>query len=454
MNKRIVIAGVAVVAAALVIAVALGGIDLDLRSQVAPTTTVVESLQEDGNFTDLTEAMNSTGLTDVLNGTGPYTVFAPTDDAFGKLPAMERDRLMGDQENLTKVLQYHVVAGDVTNDSLANGMTLTALDGENLTVVMNATGTYVNDAKVTDNIDSTNGMVYSIDSVMTPRTLVETMENDTQLSMLMEALNRTNLTDELNASGPFTVLAPTNAAFEGNQEINQLLSANDNESKDQLKEMLLYHVVPAKVVAGNGTENQTMEALSGERLVYKFDGQNVTINNNRVVESNILATNGVIYTLDTVLTPPKTINETLAANQSLSLAYQAMSAVNLTDELNASGPFTVFVPNNEAFNGVTVPQDQNNLTALLSYHVVSGEMFSWQLENGTLTTLNGQPIEVVVNETNGTTTWTIGNATIVTSDILCTNGVIHVIDQVLLPPDMMAAGAAAPGSMPAANDVR
>lgn len=439
MNKKYAIVAVAAVAAALVIAVVLGGINLDLRSQVAPTTTVVESLQEDGNFTVLSEAMNSTGLTEVLNGTGPFTVFAPTDDAFGELPSMEQERLMSDQENLSEVLRYHVVAGDITNESLTNGMALTTLEGRDLTVVMNETGTYVNDAKVTKDIDSINGMVYSLDAVMKPRTLVQTVENDTELSMLLEALDRTNLTDELNASGPFTLFAPTDAAFEDNEMVSELLQRNDTASMDELRELLLYHVVPAKVVAGNGTMNQTLEALSGQRLVYKIDGENVSINNNEVVESNIIATNGVIYTLDTMLTPPQTINMTLAENESFSRAYQGLSEVNLTEQLNASGPFTVFVPSNEAFDAVSqLPQDEDNLTALLTFHVVNGEMFSWQLENGTLTTLNGQTLNVTVEEANGTTTWTIGNATIVTSDIICTNGVIHVVDEVLLPPDMMA----------------
>ena len=440
MDKKIAIVAVAAVAAALVIAVALGGLNLNLRSQAVPTTTVVESIQEDGNFTVLSEAMNSTGLTDVLNGTGPFTVFAPTDDAFGELPAMEQDRLMNDRQNLSKVLQYHVVPGDITNESLTNGMTLTTLEGNDLTVVMNETGTFVNDAKVTKDIDSINGMVYSIDTVMTPRTLVQTVENDTELSMLMEALDRTNLTDELNASGPFTLFAPTDTAFEAEPSIGELMQKNDTESMEELRQMLLYHVVPSKIVAGNGTENQTLDALSGERLMYKIDGENVSINNNEAVKSNIIATNGVIYTLDTMLTPPETINMTLAGNESLSSAYQALSEANLTDELNASGPFTVFVPNNEAFGAMNMVQGEDNLTALLNYHVVNGDIFSWQLENGTLTTLNGQSLEVAVEEDNGTTTWTIGNATIVTSDILCTNGVMHVVDEALLPPDMMRAG--------------
>ncbi len=83
-----------------------------------------------------------------------------------------------------------------------------------------------------------------------------------------------------------------------------------------------------------------------------------------------------------------------------------------------------------------VPTDEANLTAILTYHVLNGEMFSWQLENGTVTTLNGQPLNVTVNHMENGTVWTVGNATIVTSDIICTNGVIHVIDKVLVPPDM------------------
>lgn len=173
MNRKAVI--VAIAAVALVIAVALGGLDPDPRSQAAPTTTVVTNIQEDGNFTVLSGAMSSTGLIDVLNGTGPFTVFAPTD-----------------------------------------------------------------------------------------------------------------------------------AAFKDDQEVSRLMQGNDTKSMEELRQMLLYHVVPAKIVAGNGTENQTLDTASGDRLVYKIDGENVSINNNTVVKSNIIATNGAIYTLDAMLVPQRT----------------------------------------------------------------------------------------------------------------------------------------------------
>jgi transforming growth factor-beta-induced protein len=438
MNRKLAIVAVAAVAAALVIGVALSGVNLNLRSQVAPTKTVVENMQENGNFTTLTESMNSTGLTEALNATGPFTVFAPTDDAFGEMNSMAEHRLMDDRENLTKVLQYHVVPGDLTNESLTNGMTLITLAGVNLTVIVNETGTYINDAKLGQEIDSTNGVVHAVDKVLVPRNIVQTVDNDTNLTMLAEALNRTNLTEALNATGPFTVFAPTNAAFSNaNETVRGLMEKNDTASTEQLRQLLLYHVVPAKVVNGNGTENQTMDTLSGQRLVYRTNDSGVFINNNEVVKSNIIATNGVVYTIDSVLATPQTINMTLASNASLSRAYEVLSSANLTDTLNASGPFTVFVPNNEAFAMMgNVPTDEANLTAILTYHVLNGEMFSWQLENGTVTTLNGQPLNVTVNHMENGTVWTVGNATIVTSDIICTNGVIHVIDKVLVPPDM------------------
>ena len=439
MNRKLAIVAVAAVAAALVIAVALGGFDLNLRSQAAPTKSVVQNMQEDGNFTVLSEALNSTDMTSVLNGTGPFTVFAPTDDAFGELPSTERDRLMSDDENLTSVLQYHVVAGDIAKEGMTNGMALTSLTGEELTVVVNETGTFINDARLMGETDSTNGVVHAIDGVLIPRTLVQTVENETDLSMLAEALDRTNLTDELNASGPFTLFAPTNAAFEGaNESVSSLLRENDTASMERLRQLLLYHVVPERIVDGNGTENQTLGALSGQRLVYRTDGERVFINNNEAVRSNLIATNGVIHTLDTVLATPQTINLTLAENGSLSRAYEALSAANLADELNGSGPFTLFVPSNEAFDAMgDIPQDKQNMTSLLTYHLMDGETFSWQLQNGTITMLNGQPANVTVEHTDEGTIWRIGNATIVTADIICTNGVIHVIDEVLLPPNMM-----------------
>lgn len=172
MNRKVAIVAVAAVAAALVIAVALSGLDLDLRSQATPAKTVVQNVQEDGNFSVLSKAMNATGLTDVLNANGPFTLFAPTDDAFGEMNSMAEQRLLHDREGLSRMLQYHVVAGDMTNDTLTNGMTLTTMAGAELTVVVNETGTYVNDAKLGKEIDCANGVVHATDKVLAPPSMM------------------------------------------------------------------------------------------------------------------------------------------------------------------------------------------------------------------------------------------------------------------------------------------
>lgn len=441
MNKRIGIAAVAAVAAVLVIAVAFSGFTLNLKSQAAPTKTVVENARDDGNFTQLVDALNSTGLIDALNGTGPFTVFAPTDEAFDALNE-SAGNLTLDRENLTQILQYHVVAGDVMSQDLQNGMTLTSLTGQDLTVIANESGTYINNAKVISaDIDSSNGVIHAIDSVMVPRNIVQTAENTSDLSTLYDALDRTNLTDTLNGTGPFTVFAPTNAAFEAlDEELKALLQADDEANLSQVRELLLAHVVPAKIVDGNGTENQTLTSVNGQKIVFKTNETGVFVNNVEVAMSNVVCTNGVVYVIPEVLTPLKTVNETLAEMADLSSLYGALESVNLTETLNGTGPFTVFAPSNAAFEalGDDAPTDEDNLTRVLLYHVLSGEVYSWQLQNGTVATLNGQQVNVTVNETEDGTIWMIGNATVITSDIVCSNGVIHVIDAVLLPPDMEA----------------
>jgi uncharacterized surface protein with fasciclin (FAS1) repeats len=128
-----------------------------------------------------------------------------------------------------------------------------------------------------------------------------------------------------------------------------------------------------------------------------------------------------------------------------------VESANLTDDINKTGPFTVFAPNDAAFDalGSNASMDQTNLSKVLLYHVIKGEVFSWELKNGTVTTLNGQKVNItkVMTASNSTlngdatgtsnqTVWKVGDATIITTDIPCTNGVIHVIDKVLMPPSM------------------
>ena len=148
------------------------------EEEAAPAASPTEAVAEDivdtavaaGSFTTLTAALEAADLVDTLKGEGPFTVFAPTDDAFAKLPAGTVDTLLADPKgDLTQILTYHVVPGKIMSTDITDGMTATTVQGEDLTFTIKDGSVYVNDAMVvTADIETSNGVIHVIDGVLIP----------------------------------------------------------------------------------------------------------------------------------------------------------------------------------------------------------------------------------------------------------------------------------------------
>jgi uncharacterized surface protein with fasciclin (FAS1) repeats len=131
---------------------------------------IVDTAVAAGNFKTLVTALQTAGLVNTLNGTGPFTVFAPTDAAFAKIPNATLKTLLANKTQLTAVLTYHVVPGKVMSTDLKNGMMVKTVQGENLSIKLANGGVMVNNANVTKaNIDCTNGVIHAIDTVLMPK---------------------------------------------------------------------------------------------------------------------------------------------------------------------------------------------------------------------------------------------------------------------------------------------
>lgn len=277
--------------------------------------------------------------------------------------------------------------------------------------------------------------------------IVEVAQADARFSTLVEAVVAADLATTLSGPGPYTVFAPTNDAFasllaELGVTKEQLLA-----NKPLLTEVLTYHVVPQAVPRAAvplGRAVTTVQGgvfkveASGSALVVT-DGRNRTAN---VTATDIAASNGVIHVVDKVLLPPnRNVVQTALALPDFSLLAEAVVAAGLDDDLSASGPFTVFAPTNAAFTallgelGVTKEQlfaDTALLTRVLTYHVVPGRVLRADVPVGTpVTTLEGGSFTVDANlqvtDERGRT------SSIATTDVFASNGVIHVLDRVLLP---------------------
>ena len=259
-----------------------------------------------------------------------------------------------------------------------------------------------------------------------------TMSVQPTFSTLNVALARTGLAGVVSRN-QLTVFAPTDEAF---AEIG--LNNRNIASVPNLREILLYHVVAGPVFSSQLT-NGFVPTLNGAAVEINLES-GVMVNDANVIAADINARNGVIHAIDKVMFPPtENIVEIAAGNDDFSILVAAVTAAGLAEVLSGDGPFTVFAPTNAAFEALppgtieALLQDpQGALTDILLYHVVSGRVYSSDLSNGSVATFGGETFQVNANDFQITDN-TGGVANIIAANIQGTNGVIHVIDKVILP---------------------
>ena len=266
-------------------------------------------------------------------------------------------------------------------------------------------------------------------------------------SILASAVTKAGMGETLSSTGPFTVFAPNNAAFESSGMTSADISSMSAES---LKSVLLYHTLSAKVVASSvpAGPNAEVKTANGSNVYVTKNSKGVFVNGWAVTSPDMMATNGVIHGISHVLMPAtKNIVALATANSDLSFLVAAVlrasqGTTNVAQLLSGSGPYTVFAPTNQAFinAGFTTIASINQadpaaLTKILTYHVLSARAFSSDLSDGQmLSTLNGEKITVKLSGKamlKGKSN--TSESTITGVNMLATNGVVHVIDQVLLP---------------------
>lgn len=433
-------------------------------------------------------------LIGALSGDGPFTVFAPTNAAFSNLLSqLDNFNSLNDFDTdeeralLGTILQYHVISGTAAMSSdLSDGQAIMTLQGEDITINIGG-GVSVSDASDADanvttaNVEATNGVIHIIDKVLLPQviidainqgTLVDVVVNTDSLSILEDVVVKVGLVETLNSDGPFTVFAPTNDAFVAlldalGDDYNSLDDFDTDEEIDLLRNIVLYHVLAANVLSTDLSETSVETAFTGNSLDIIPSGGTYVIGDASDVNANITAvditaSNGVAHTIDKVLLPQAAIDfvnslntpnivEIASGEENLSLLVAALvqADAGLVDLLQTDGPFTVFAPTNDAFANLldALGPDYNTLedfdteeekallASVLTYHVVSGAaVYSTDLTDGqTVETAQGGMLTVdldggvfIIDETGAA-------ASVTTADITASNGVIHIIDQVLLP---------------------
>ena len=271
-------------------------------------------------------------------------------------------------------------------------------------------------------------------------TVVDIIVNSTEHDTLEAAVIAAELADDLSGPGPFTVFAPTDAAFAAlpSGTIETLLA----DPTGTLAQILLYHVVGGQALSTDLSNGQTIATLQGQTVEVTINADGVFINDAQVIVADITATNGVVHVIDAILLPPApqpttTVVDVIVNSDVHNTLEAAVVAAGLVETLSGTGPFTVFAPTDNAFAALPsgtvetlLADPTGTLTQILLYHVVGAQALSTDLTNGqTVATLQGQTVTVTINAEGVF----INNAQVTVADIVTDNGVIHVIDAVLLP---------------------
>jgi len=270
-------------------------------------SNIVETAVEAGAFNTLATALTAAELVEPLASGGPFTVFAPTDAAFGKLDqeALANTLQPASRPRLQQVLKYHVVEGEFFARDLIGGRTLTTLSGQRIRVGIAEGEVRVNDSVITaTDIRATNGVIHIIDTVLIPtkQTIADVASEAGQFKTLLAAAEAAGLVDTLSGAGSLTVFAPTDEAF-ANLPDGTVESLLRPENREALKSLLLYHVVKGPVFASDAIAAESAKTLNGEAVETSLRDGALFIDESRVLANDIEASNGVVHVIDRVLIP-------------------------------------------------------------------------------------------------------------------------------------------------------
>ena len=477
------------------------------------TKDIPTNATETGIHNSLVAALAHAELVDTLSGVGPFTVFAPTDQAFTDA-GIDLANFNTDEANqtLVDILTYHVVSGEVLSSALTDGMSVETLNGDNITIGVGDNVT-VNDATVTlADVVSSNGVIHVIDKVLLPPVDgpgdIPTIASSTGVhDVLVDAIIQAGLLDSLSDVGPYTIFAPTDQAF--TDAGIDLADFSGDDGIAALSNVLAYHVTMGTVMSGDLSDGQLVTMLNQQQVRVGVTPGGVIVNDASVTQADVVASNGVIHVIDKVLMPPEIVegeicynsvthtivpgadqatcegymylNNTEMDGQNYTGCYNtvthqisevseavcgayiwtaavdiattaaatsihtslvaALGVAGLVDTLSGDDNYTVFAPTDDAFAAAGInladydtDEEISALADILLYHVVAGEIASTDLADGAnaVTAANGD--ELIVTVAEGTVTVGAEGATVVLADVPASNGVIHVIDKVIMPP--------------------
>jgi len=437
--------------------------------ELADLPTVLETL----NLTEFTNLMDSSGLSKKIFGSSDnnFTIFVPSNDALktfatSTLQTVDKDLKLQDDPNVIMVSQKlqqtvvedtrnvllgHVTLGRYTSPQLADDQLVATASPFKTSIRINTYETPVklmtaNCRKLTsvDNM-ATNGVVHVVDGVLTPvgDTLLELVSKNPELSHLKTALGSSSLGSMLREEdGQYTLFAPTDAAFEKHAKTLQKIMANSKCLDKVLKNHLLPNVICSSVIEGEARTQNLLERYAN--MTRDLDNK-LYVDGAQVVGSDVMATNGVLHIIDDVLLPDEALGLLeLAEKLELTEFGQLVAKAGVKKELSNLDNVTIFVPSNAAIQALSAAEvqaltdDPDYFKTVLQHHVVSGSRAISRVYNDLmLDTIPG--FKLRLNEYSmfpfrRDWTRTVQCARFESQQVAGCNGVMYVIDKVLLPP--------------------
>ncbi|XP_008295902.1 periostin isoform X2 [Stegastes partitus] len=398
--------------------------------------TIKEVLDVNDELSSFSAAALASDMMDKLDQPGQYTLFAPTNEAFDKLSPGYLERIMADKTVIAALVNYHLLNSVQCAEAIMAGSVYETEEGSTIEIGCDGDSLTVNGIKMVlkKDIVASNGVIHLIDQVLVPNSAKEVMELMGQSqSTFIDLMSELDLAAALGPKTEYTLLAPLNTAF-----TNEVMSTDQS----LLKIILENHILKLKVTLSELYNGQLLETIAGKLLRVFIYRTAVCIENACMTRGGKEGSNGALHLMKSIIKPAdKTLYELLIADGRFKIFLTLMETAGLDELLKQEGSYTIFAPTDDAFDGLSkedfalLKSDVNALRTILLYHFSNGVFINGGLEGGVtnlLKTFQGNNLQVIsVNNSIH-----VNSVDVPDSDLMATNGVIHVVKNVLYPGDL------------------
>ncbi|KAG8452763.1 hypothetical protein GDO86_004523, partial [Hymenochirus boettgeri] len=406
------------------------------RVVTAVGNTIEDFIESEDELSSLRAAAIASDVLGKLGQPGHYTLFAPTNEAFEKLPRGVLERIMSDKKAAEALVKFHVLDSVQCSEAIMGGAAYDTLEGSQLHIGCDGDSVTVNGIKMVNRKDivTTNGVIHLVDQVLIPDSAKQVLElAGSQQTTFVDLMAQMGLAAALRPEAEYTLLAPLNNAF-----------SDETLKMDQrlLKLIMQNHILKTKFVLSELYNGQTLETLGGKRLRVFIYRTAVCIENSCMLRGSKEGRNGAVHTLREIIKPAeKSFFDILSLDKRFSIFLSLIQHANLKELLTQPGAWTLFIPTNEAFKGLSneemeiLKRDKVALQNILLYHLAPGVFIGGGFEPGVTNILKSlQGSKIMVKSINDSLS--VNGVAAKNSDLMATNGVIHTVDKLLFPSDV------------------